>query len=170
MDVKLILENSIERVDKIEKAFTLKNGYSNVLLFKEFIRRLSNCKGKFSINFYLPLVKDKVEGVDSSIDSMLGGKKYEKFGNAGYLFIYTFLYWEVYKHFLPFNLSPELADLYEPLIKIFERGGYITREGNIFDICHMEGFSLNTAIFSEKPIIADFSDEGLDIVDNEFLS
>ena len=171
MDMSLILKKAIEKLDSIENDFKLQKGYSNVLLFKEYIRRLSNIyvlsesKESFNVNFYLTFIEGKIEGLEEQVNTLMKSRNFRSFGNGSYVLIYSFLYWEVCKYLLPFELTSEQIELYKPLIRIFERGGYITREGRIFDICDMEGFSLSTLRSNDIPILGDLSDENLDKID-----
>ncbi|GAA3523332.1 hypothetical protein GCM10022393_42720 [Aquimarina addita] len=167
-----IIDKNISRLNKIRSTKETLGSNSNILLFKEFLRRLSyvyklsKIKSDFELNFYLSEINDDdnfLENITNFIDS----KYYKKLGNGGYFLFHSFLIWEIFKNRLKSlsNLNEEYLEVYEPLIRIFERGGYINKEGSVYNVCDLKGFKINQDYLSNIPFILDFSDENLDKID-----
>ncbi len=172
MENKDIITEKINRLNNIKQSIQTNKGHSNILLFKEFLRRLSyvyelsKVKNEFGLNFYFTEIKED-HNLFENITNFIDSKYHKKFGNGGYFLIHTFLLWEIFKTKIQSlsNIDEEFLDVYEPLIRIFERGGYITKERNIYNVCALKDFKVNQIYITDMPFLIDFSEENLDEID-----
>ncbi|NJO00945.1 MAG: hypothetical protein HC880_03950 [Bacteroidia bacterium] len=115
-------------MEKLEYDPKKKCGYSNELLFREYLRRLtrlyvlSGSPERFDPGCYLHLIKEEIEDLNDlndQVNNFVNSEFPREFGLGGYFLVHCFLKWEVHKKFLPLKLPSELVDLYEPLLRIF---------------------------------------------------
>lgn len=166
-----IVDITVSRINSI-KVESGQAKFSSVLLFEEFLRRLAVVNKHLELeelkllpidSKYIELIKDLNEIVNDALSNL----KLMRFGAAGLVFIHYHVYWEIFKVRSKVDLPDDLLNLYEPIIIIFERGGYISREMKIYDVCGLKSFRITDEYYSETPYIVDMSDENLDRIDRE---
>ncbi len=161
---------------KLEKSSRI----SHILLFKEYRRRLilwwkelgrdfvSPPKERSQQNL-LPLIfpenyksfKDIDEFRVNDLDKTnFNTSKYRGFD---YLFIYLFIYWEIFEDSEQLKKYNSLPHLYLPVMRIVQRGGTISQYGGYFIISNME-VSRNPKYNSF--ILPSMDDDFLDYVDD----
>jgi len=164
---KIIVFDSIEKSAKI----------SNVLLFKEYIRRLilwrkelnelseHPPKTKDGHNLFLIAAPDLIKSFKNIVDfrindldnTYFGRNKYRDFD---YFFIYLIIYWKIFKGKI--NKTDLLPDPFKPVEIILKRKGSISRAEGHFNISGIE-LSNHSKYYSYK--LPSLDEDFLDYID-----
>jgi len=150
-----VLDKFIKSLDKIDFS-----NYRNIedesvkILFQEFNRRYSdlylksNQSSSFHLYFFLNDIKFE-ERIGNNLRLIPDGVLIN-FGKGLFDLLHLYQLWECNKHKLPYyqKLTSE-EELFYPIIRIIEYGGYIHREGKLFSISG-ETFSIKLDYYSNS--------------------
>lgn len=159
----------------------LKFRYSNILLFREYQSRLymwkkilkldhfdDFYKGRSSHNLFIELAPNWIseliqeEQVFNDLQNLGFNNLIATFRQYDAFFVSMYINWEIFKDKPEIQIFSELPHPYEPVFKIFSRGGTISNIHSAFEIDRQETYIKHNNNFKLPSLNEDF----LDFVDS----
>lgn len=160
--VSRLIEIDWEKIHSNGQYVVIENKFSYVVLVKEYLRRMTLFLNAISSDAKLPYVDAAlVSGKDITIDLATVNERLSLLkGTFCGFFCYSILKWALLSENGD-SLAVQFSDVYEPLIKLYERGGWFRiHNGQIF--VGESSFGLRSKTLNE----ADISDIALDKYDS----